>query len=226
MVVFDWDGTLLDSIATIVSCTQATLAELDLPRAGEASIRSAIGLGISEMVESFLPGCSQADFDRIVAVYRKLWFGQFATQPSLFEGVPDLLTGLLADGRFLAIATAKSRRGLSKDLERTRLARFFQATRTADDAAGKPSPEMLFGLLEELGVRSEETLMIGDAVHDLQMAHNAGIDAVAVASGTTARDRLLESGPLECLDSVADVPGWLERVACNPVRPLRPEDVR
>jgi len=209
LVVFDWDGTLLDSIATIVGCTQATLAELGLPRADETSIRSAIGLGISEMVESFCPGCSEETFDRVVTVYRRLWFERFASEPSLFEGVPALLAALRDEGRLLAIATAKNRRGLSSDLERTGLGHFFQASRTVDDAASKPSPDMLLGLLEELGVFAEEALMIGDAVHDLQMANNAGVAAVGVASGTTTREVLLESAPLECLDSVAALGGWL-----------------
>ncbi len=209
LVVFDWDGTLLDSIAAIVSCTQATLEELGLPQADDDSIRSAFGWGISEMVESFCPGCSEATFDRVVAVYRRLWFERFASRPRLFDGVGGLLAGLVEEGRHLAIATAKSRGGLASDLERTGLDRFFEASRTADDAASKPSPDMLLGLLEELGVWAEEALMVGDAVHDLQMANNAGVAAVGVASGTTAREVLLENGPLECLDSVTALRGWL-----------------
>lgn len=213
LVVFDWDGTLLDSIATIVGCTQATLEELGMPPADEADIRSAIGLGIRETVDSFCPGCSEATFGRIVEVYRKLWFGRFVHDPVLFEGVPDLLQGLQEERRLLAVATAKSRQGLSADLERTGLGRFFQASRTVDEAASKPSPEMLLSILDELGVRPEETLMVGDAIHDLQMANNAGIAAVGVASGTTARDVLLGNGPLECLDTVAELPGWLAQSA-------------
>ncbi len=226
LIVFDWDGTLLDSIAMIVGCTQATLAELDLPRADEAGIRSAIGLGIHEMVQSFCPGCSAATFDRIVVVYRRLWFERFANEPRVFEGVRNLLAGLVDEGRLLAIATAKSRRGLSGDLERTGLNRFFRASRSADDAAGKPNPEMLFGLLEELGVCAEDALMVGDAVHDLEMANNAGVAAVGVASGTTAREVLLESGALVCLDAVEDLRGWLERGARLPARAARQERAR
>lgn len=221
--MFDWDGTLLDSIATIVACTQATLAELGLPRADDHSIRSSIGLGVAEMVEAFCPGCSEATFDRIVSVYRRLWLERFAAEPRLFTGVPGLLEELSAEGCLLAIATAKSRRGLNGDLERTGLGDHFQATRTADEAASKPSPEMLLSLLEELGVRAEEALMIGDAVHDLQMANNAGVAALGVASGTTTREVLLESEPLECLDSVGSLPAWFGLVANGPVG-MAPEE--
>ncbi len=218
LVVFDWDGTLLDSIATIVGCTQATLDELGLPPADEANIRSAIGLGIRETVDSFCPGCSEETFGRIVEVYRRLWFGRYVDEPVLFEGVEGLLEGLAEEGRLLAVATAKSRRGLATDLERTGLGRFFQASRTVDEASSKPSPDMLLGILNELGVRPKEALMVGDAVHDLQMANNAGVASVGVASGTTARDVLLGSGPLECLDTVAALPEWLAENARDPVR--------
>lgn len=209
LLVFDWDGTLIDSIGSIVRCTQATLAELDLPRADEASLRRAIGLGIEEMVESFCPGCGTETLHDIVRVYRKLWFGGFAAEPVLFEGVVETLSELSSEGRWLAIATAKSRRGLSADLERTGLKEYFLASRTADEAASKPSPQMLDELLEELGARRDQALMIGDAVHDLQMANNAGVASIGVSSGTSAPVALLEQQPLACLGTVAELPGWL-----------------
>lgn len=210
LLVFDWDGTILDSIATIVGCTQATLAELGLPRADESGLRGAIGLGIDEMIESFCPGCDEVTSSRIIEVYRRLWFGGFNDRPRPFEGVPDLLSTLSGQGRLLAIATAKSRRGLLADLERTGLGHHFQASRTVDEAASKPSPDMLLQLLDELGVGPAEALMIGDAAHDLQMARNAGVPAIGVTSGTAKREALLEVGPLACLDSVMGLPGWLE----------------
>jgi phosphoglycolate phosphatase len=218
LVVFDWDGTLLDSIATIIGCTQTTLAELGLPLADEADLRSVIGLGIREMVDSFSPGCSDATFDRIVGKYRKLWFERFAQEPVPFEGVPDLLQGLVEEGRLLAVATAKSRKGLAADLERTGLEPFFQTSRTVDEAASKPSPDMLLGILDELGLPPREALMVGDAVHDLQMAHNAGIAAVGESSGTTAREVLLGNGPRECLERATALPGWLAQNADNRAR--------
>jgi len=218
LLIFDWDGTLLDSIATIVSCTQATLAELGLPRADESGLRGAIGLGIDEMIESFCPGCDDATVARIIEVYRKHWFGNFADRPRLFEGVPELLSALADQDRLLAIATAKSRKGLASDIERTGLGAFFQASRTVDEAASKPSPDMILQLLDELGVVPARALMIGDAAHDLQMARNAGVAAVGVTSGTAKREVLLAMEPLACLDSVTALSGWLEATVADGAR--------
>ena len=218
LLVFDWDGTLLDSITTIVRCTQQTLEELGLPPAIEEDIRSAIGLGLRETVESFCPGCDQQTFDRIVETYRRLWFGGFAREPTLFEGVPEFLEGSLAEGRLLAVATAKSRKGLATDLERTGVAGLFQASRTVDEAASKPSPQMLLEILDELGVRPEQALMVGDAVHDLEMARNAGVSSVAVASGTGGRQALLETGALTCLEQVSSLSSWLVEYSDPPIR--------
>jgi phosphoglycolate phosphatase len=210
LVVFDWDGTLIDSISTIIECTQATLAELGLPRADEDALRSAIGLGLRETVETFSPGCDDITFDRIVEVYRRLWFGSFSREPSLFEGVECLLEDLSREGRLMAVATAKSRSGLDADLVRTGVGRFFGASRTVDEAPSKPNPGMLIELLEEFGVDSGQSLMIGDSVHDLEMARNAGVAALGVSSGSTCRELLLEERPLDCLDRVTALPGWFE----------------
>lgn len=210
LLVFDWDGTLIDSIGAIVGCTQATLAELGLSPGDEGEIRAAIGLGIRETVEAFCPGCDEATFARIVEVYRDLWFGHFSKTPTLFAGVPRLLEGLSGTGTLLAIATAKSRRGLAADLERTGLGHFFYASRTVDEAPSKPDPEMLLGILEELGVVRGRALMIGDSVHDLEMARNAGVDGLGVTSGTTTREVLMDLGPRGCLDRVTALPDWLD----------------
>lgn len=211
LLVFDWDGTLLDSINAIVRCTQATLDRLGLPEADEDNIRSGIGLGIRETVEFFCPGRDEDTFRRICEVYRELWFGGFSKEPVLFDGVRELLEALSEEGRLLAVATAKSRKGLAADLERTGLGHFFGASRTVDEAPSKPNPEMLLGILEELGIGRESALMIGDAVHDLEMANNARVAALGVVSGTTEREVLAGLDPLDCLDRVTALPAWLER---------------
>lgn len=215
LLVFDWDGTLLDSIAAIVACTQATLVEVGLPAANESDIRAGIGLGLRQIVESFCPACDETTYHRIVDTYRELWFGRFSKEPVLFEGVPRLLDRLLEEGRLLALATAKGRKGLTADLKRVELGRFFCASRTVDEAASKPSPEMLLGILDELGVQAEQALMIGDSVHDLEMARNAGVGGLGVATGTSSREALLDTGPLGCLERVTALPVWLERAAAS-----------
>jgi len=209
LLVFDWDGTLLDSIASIVACTRATLAEIGLPRVDDAHIRAAIGTGLRETVEGLAPGCDDRLFERICDVYRRLWFDGYSAEPLLFAGAEPALAELRGRGHRMAIATAKSRRGLATDLEKTGLGGYFEAIRTLDDAPGKPHPGMLLEILDETGVRDAEALMIGDSLHDLGMAANAGVDAVAVASGSQPREILLGAEPLACLESVRDLPAWL-----------------
>ena len=121
LVVFDWDGTLLDSIGAIVGCTQAVFSELGLPGVDDAKIRSVIGLGLRETVEALHPGCDEETFWRIVSCYRRLWLSHFSSTPLLFEGVEELLETLRDRGFLLAVATAKGRGGLDNDLERTGL---------------------------------------------------------------------------------------------------------
>ncbi len=208
LLVFDWDGTLMDSVGTIVACTQATIRELDLPLPEEVVIRATIGLGLRETIDRLRPGCDEALYQRIVAGYREHWHGTYRDLPLLFPEVPRLLDDLAGDGYLLAVATGKSRRGLEHALASTGLAARFHATRTADEAPSKPHPQMLWDLLEELGARPEETLMVGDTTHDLEMARSAGVAAVGVASGTQPREELLRLGPLACFERVAELAAW------------------
>jgi phosphoglycolate phosphatase-like HAD superfamily hydrolase len=141
--------------------------------------------------------------------YRGHWLADFGSRHQPFAGVDTLLGELAAEGYLLAVATAKSRRGLTRDLERTGLGRHFVASRTVDEAPPKPHPGMLEGLVDELGVRSERTLMIGDTAHDLQMAANAGTEAVAVLGGSQERDELAAAPHLAILAGAFELPGWL-----------------
>jgi phosphoglycolate phosphatase len=211
LLVFDWDGTLIDSIGRIVACTQETLRRLALPAVPDDHIRTSIGLGIREMVDRFHPGCTDEEFARILEVYRGLWFERYSLRPSLFEGVRETLDELASRDYLLAVATAKSRTGLSRDLEGTGLAGLFHASRTADEALAKPNPAMLLEILDELGVRAGEALMIGDTVHDLQMAVNAGVPGLGVTSGSHSREELEVVEALDYLDGVVEMPEWLGR---------------
>jgi phosphoglycolate phosphatase len=209
LLVFDWDGTLVDSIGSIVGCTERALADVGAAPAGEAAIRRTIGLGIRDMIEALVPGCDDALFLAICEAYRGHWLADFGSRHQPFAGVDTLLGELAAEGYLLAVATAKSRRGLMRDLERTGLGRHFLASRTVDEAPPKPHPGMLEGLVDELGVRSERTLMIGDTAHDLQMAANAGTEAVAVLGGSQERDELAAAPHLAILAGAFELPGWL-----------------
>ncbi len=211
LVVFDWDGTLIDSIGSIVECTFAMLDELSLPRLDEEKVLSLIGSSMSSSIDSLAPGAGEEVRNRVLETYRRLWFEQYHHRSTLIEGAVDTLEQLGSRDVFLAVATAKSRRGLTADFERTGLEGVFHSSRTADETTAKPSPAMLLELLDELGVRADEALMVGDSIHDIEMAHNAGVAVVAVTSGAQSEASLRRAEPLDCLPSVAWLVDWLER---------------
>lgn len=208
LIVFDWDGTLIDSIGAILECTYAMLDELGLRRLEEERVLALIGSGLSDSVSALAPEAGEEIRGQIVETYRRLWFSEYHDRSVLIEGAAALVDELAAQGVLLAVATAKSRRGLAADLERTGLAGRFHASRTADEVAPKPSPLMLLEILDELGVRAAEALMVGDSVHDVQMAHNAGVSVVAVASGAQTAETLQAAEPLDCLPSVVQLVDW------------------
>lgn len=209
LLIFDWDGTLLDSISSIVECTQHALRDLEQPPVPDDQIRGAIGLGLRETVERFAPGCDETLFKAIVETYGRHWLETYCHQPRLFPGVRGLLEDLQLAGYLLGLATAKGRRGLTRDLETAGVGEFFLATRTVDEARSKPDPQMILDIADELGVTTDRTLMVGDSIHDLEMAHNARAAAVAVCSGSESRATLEEARPLVCLDRATELPVWL-----------------
>lgn len=217
LLVFDWDGTLMDSIGTIVACTRATLRELELGDLPEEKIRGTIGLGLRETIETLSPGCDERLFGRILEGYRQHWHSTYRDMPLLFPGVERMLRNLAGEGYLLAVATGKSRRGLDYALEQTGLGEVFHVTRTVDEAFSKPHPKMLLDVLDELGVVPRDAVMIGDTTYDLEMARNARTHAVGVCSGGHEREELLALEPLACLERVADLAAWLvERSAAVP----------
>jgi phosphoglycolate phosphatase len=209
LLVFDWDGTLMDSVGTIVACTEAAIQELGLKGVSEATIRGTIGLGLRETIDLLVPGCDDALFETIIAAYRRHWHATFRDDPVLFSGVEEMLRGLAQEDYLLAIATGKSRRGLEHSLEQTGLRELFHSTRTADEAFSKPHPQMLLDVLDDLGVPPGAAVMIGDTTFDLEMARNAGTGAIGVCSGSHCREELLQLAPLVCLERVVELPGWL-----------------
>jgi phosphoglycolate phosphatase len=209
LVVFDWDGTLVDSIGSIVACTRAALADAGVPEPPEATIRAAVGLGLTDVFSRFYPAAEPERQALVLDRYRHHWVETWHSRHDPFPGAVETLAALAGSGALLAVATAKSRRGLVRDFERTGLGRWFHASRTVDECPPKPSPEMLLELMAELGTRPGETLMVGDSRWDLEMARNAGVDAVAVLGGAHPEADLTACGPRACLERVAALPGWL-----------------
>lgn len=208
LIVFDWDGTLMDSAGAIVRALQAAARDLGLPAPSDERARYVIGLGLADALRHAVPELPAADYARMVERYRHHYLSK-DHELSLFDGVEALIATLAGRGCMLAVATGKSRRGLNRVLDHTGLARYFQATRCADECFSKPHPAMLEELMDELCVLPDRTLMVGDTTHDLQMARNAGTAALAVSFGAHPRAALEAERPLECLDSPRALSRWL-----------------
>lgn len=209
LLVFDWDGTLIDSIGSIVACTQTTLGELGLEPLPDLAIRQTIGLGLKETLETLLPDADAELAKRIREVYFHHWLTTYCHEPILFPDVEPTLRQLADAGYVMAVATGKSRRGLERDMGRIGLREYFATTRTVDEAPSKPSPQMLLDVLDDLGVGATAALMIGDTTHDLHMARAAGVAGVAVTGGSQTRETLEEADPLDLLATVLELPEWL-----------------
>jgi len=207
LIVFDWDGTLMDSEAQIVTCLHAAIADLGLEPMDDLTVKNVIGLGLREAIDTLVPGRDERFQQAFVDHYRNYWFQSGASQ--LFEGVPEVLDTLRQQQLLLGIATGKARRGLDRVLGETNLATRFHATRCADEAPSKPHPRMLLEIMAELDVLPGETLMVGDTEYDMEMASNAGVAKIAVRTGVHTQERLNRHAPLVCLERLSDMPAWL-----------------
>lgn len=196
LIIFDWDGTLVDSIDWIVRCLQVAAHSTGCKVPGVLAIKSIIGLSIQKAVETIFPGIEDDIREQLIACYSQEFFSKQITEEDLFLGVKEMLLEFKLSGYQLAVATGKSQASLNKAIQGTGLKDFFHITRCADQTASKPNPYMLEEIIEKMGVRKERVLMVGDSVHDLQMAKNAGISAVAVSCGANSRIQLQEYKPL------------------------------
>ena len=215
LLVFDWDGTLMDSHARIVSCLRSAVAAVGLEPRSDSELRDIIGLGLDEAMQRLFPGIGERDAQRLIASYREHFLHLSDIPESLFEGVGEILETLAAEGHMLAVATGKSRAGLNRALRGTGLAQRFHATRCADETWSKPHPRMLEEIILETGVDSEATLMIGDTEFDLEMARNAGAASLGVTYGAHDASRLARHGPVACIDDIRELPGALADIGAR-----------
>jgi len=209
LLVFDWDGTLMDSEVRIVSCMQAAFRDLDLEPPSREAVRNVIGLGLTEAIQVIRPEVGEALNERISQRYRHHFLDKNSVSSALFPAVEETLEQLDQEGYLMTVATGKGRRGLDRVLDETGLERYFIATRCADETFSKPHPQMLNDLIEFAGVDAADTLMIGDTEYDLQMASNAGTDSLAVSYGAHEVERLMQHTPIACLDAIGELPGCL-----------------
>jgi len=212
LLIFDWDGTLVDSISTIVQAMKDSMLDLGVEIPPEDQIRNIIGLGMREAILELYPKQGQkTEFcEALRDRYRYHYMEKNSTTPPFFPGALDMLKSLHGAGKQLAVATGKSRRGLDDALEKTGIGYLFCAIRCADEIFSKPNPLMLLDLLHTTGIELSDALMIGDSEHDVAMAKNAGMASVAVTYGAQSRAVLNRYHPLHCFDTVANLEHWLK----------------
>jgi phosphoglycolate phosphatase len=208
LIVFDWDGTLMDSAGAIVACIQDAAVDIGVAPPTEERARHVIGLGLHEALRYALPELPESRYGELAERYRDHYLSQ-DHELKLFAGIFELLTELTTTNHVLGVATGKSRKGLDRAMAASRLSAFFQATRCADECYSKPHPQMLYELMEEFGTAPDATLMIGDTSHDIEMARGAGVDALAVCYGAHSRRELEAASPLHCADTVSELALWL-----------------
>lgn len=209
LIVFDLDGTLMDSEAKILRCLAAASADLGLADPGVGASRNIIGLGMEEALTILFPDVTAPQREQFLDRFREHYLYLDNTRPDFFPGVSHGLTELAQAGYLLAIATGRPRRGLDRVLSAAGLEELFVATRCADETTSKPHPRMLEEILAKTDIAAQRAVMVGDTIYDLQMARSAGVDALAVSYGAHERERLLEEGPMGCLDSFGEVCAWL-----------------
>lgn len=209
LIIFDWDGTLIDSAERIVTCMQVAMREVGLPVRDDTAIRNIIGLGLPEAFAQLYPDLGLAEMEMIKEYYSRHFVSSRIPPSSFFPGVEELLSSLHKQAFTLAVATGKSRRGLNRVFDETSVGHFFSATRCADETLSKPHPQMIYEILEETGVARERALMIGDTEFDMEMAERAGIDRVGVSYGVHQTERLAKYKPVFVADQVSELHEWL-----------------
>ncbi len=212
LIVFDWDGTLMDSTALIAGSIQAACRDLGLKVPSDEAARHVIGLGLVQALRHAVPDAPESMYGQLADRYRHHFLAKDQEIP-LFKGAQETVAELHGKGYALGVATGKSATGLSRALDATGMRRYFHATRTADRTHSKPHPAMLFELMDELAVSAERTLMVGDTTHDVQLAKNAGVDAVAVSHGAHPEEELLALNPLALVGDFAALRSWFRECA-------------
>ena len=208
LIVFDWDGTLFDSTKLIAGCIQSACADLGLAIPSDADASYVIGLGLADALAHAAPSLPRERYRELGERYRHHYLAR-KDDLVLFDGTLAMLDALKRSNHALAVATGKTRQGLDEALRASALSELFDATRTADETAGKPDPRMLHELMRELGVPPERTLMVGDTTHDLQLALNAGCDRVGVSFGAHAHASFAPFTPLFTAHSTGELAAWL-----------------
>ena len=210
LIVFDWDGTLVDSVGKILQCVELTFELKGFKPPSRASAKALIGKSLPIFMQTLLPHEDESTIQDLCQQYRWNWNHGDLPVIKTFPGVLQMLTSLNEQGFLQAIATGKSRGGLMIDMERLNLSDYFRVTRCADESGSKPDPAMLNWICTQLDISPERTLVVGDTTHDLEMAKRAGAKSAGVLSGCHTVQQLSEFDPLVVFEKTTDILGWLK----------------
>lgn len=205
LIIFDWDGTIIDSQAHIITSMKNAVADEGLLVPDDEQVRHIIGLSLNTAIETLIPDLQSDSVARIAENYRKHFFAEATEYSELFNGVPEIIRDLHASGYYLAVATGKGRRGLDIALKKTGLQPYFHITRCADETRSKPDPMMLDEILTDLELDANQAIMVGDTSYDIDMAGNINMDCVAVTYGMHDKKHLENSHPTYFIDSISQL---------------------
>jgi phosphoglycolate phosphatase len=208
LVILDWDGTVCNSEARIVSCMLRAAEQVGLPVLAPEAIGNIIGLGLPEAISSLFPEAHSEQRHQLREYYSAEWLAARSEPLPLFDGVLSTLDQLLSAGHRLAVATGKSRRGLEREFAELGIGSLFSASRCADETASKPHPRMLRELLQETATPVAQALMVGDTIYDLEMAAALKMDSIAVSYGVHDRERLRACNPRKIIDHFSELLEW------------------
>jgi len=202
LLIFDWDGTIIDSQAHITYCMREGIKDAGFEAPDDDAIRHIIGLSLERAAEILMPQCNAQEIDVITQQYRHHFFATGAESSEFYDGAKAILQQCFDAGYYMAVATGKSRRGLDLVLKAFDLERLFHITRCADETASKPHPLMLEEILTDLDLTPRDALMIGDTTYDMNMGNNAKMDTMAVTYGVHSKDELETTNPKYYLTNI------------------------
>lgn len=211
LLVFDWDGTIMDSEAHIIAAVQAASEECGFEIPAAETVRRVIGLGLREAVQEVFPEFEESRYQAFVNHYRHHFLLKATTAQAPFEGAIETLKELREQGYWLAVATGKGRQGLDRALRELELEGVFHTSRCADETVSKPNPRMLQEILLDLALEPHQSLMIGDTTFDMEMAAGIGMDRLAVSYGAHPLVDLERHAPTGVIHDIRELPGWLTR---------------
>lgn len=211
LVIFDWDGTLMDSIGKIVAAVQAAAVQMQVPVPSEQQSRSIIGLSLENAFATLFPGQEALLHSALGEAYKQQYRALEHMPSPLFHGAEAMLVALAEQNKTLAVATGKGRPGLDRLLKETGLAQYFAVTRTCDEARSKPDPDMLQQILAVTSIAAGQAVMVGDTKHDINMAKALHMPSIAVSFGAESADSLKLSTPTRLVDCLTQLPPLFSR---------------